>query len=117
MLGQKKYPDWFLAYEALEKAGSEAVPALIHAIGSDIHVLRMRAIDLIAKIGDDRAIEALTTASTIGQETFKRLTPAAKNNILLNDGTVLSVPIPNLWEEYRKAAREALRTIHPRGRR
>src|SRR5687768_11293510 len=57
-LGKAKYPDWFIAYEALEKIGSPAVPALIRAIESDNSLLRGRALDLLGKIKDKSAIPA-----------------------------------------------------------
>ena len=98
---------WSVAYDALKRIGPPAVDALIQAIESGNSPLRLRTIDLLSKIGDKRAIEALTKASNISEEDFRRI--GTKPTKI--DGMVIEVPLSELLEEYREKAKEALEKI------
>ncbi|MBA7484660.1 hypothetical protein ES707_20190 [subsurface metagenome] len=98
---------WFVAYDALERIGPPAVDALIQAIESDNSLLRLRAMDLLGKIGDKRAIEALTKASNISEEDFRRM--GTKPTKVA--GMVIEVPLSDLLEEYRENAKKVLEKI------
>jgi hypothetical protein len=114
VLGQQKYPEWLEAYQALERIGSQAVPSLLDAVQSDTHLLRMRALNLLGKIGDERAIDVLKRASEIEQENFKRLCTVSGSRVVLKDGTVLDVPFHERWQEYREDAHKALDLVQQR---
>jgi len=98
---------WFVAYDALERIGPPAVDALIHAIESDNSLLRLRAMDLLSKTRDKRAIEALTKASNVSEEDFHRM--GTKPTEVA--GMVIEVPLSDELEEYRKSAKKALKKI------
>lgn len=111
-LGKAKYPDWFVAYEILEKIGSPAVPTLIQAIESDNSRLRGRALDLLGKIGDKGAIDALQNAANVSQSDFKKLAKISGDCQVTDMGGIrVEVPVADLWEEYRKNAQQALENI------
>lgn len=108
-LGKVKYPDWFIAYEALEKIGSPAVPALIRAIESDNSLLRGRALDLLGKIKDKSGIPALQKAAAISEAEFRKLSMISGNCQVTDMGGIrVEVPVSDLWAEYRKNAQQAL---------
>jgi tetratricopeptide (TPR) repeat protein len=103
---------WFIAYDALERMGTPAVDGLIQAIQSDNQLLRGRAMDLLGKIRDQRAIEPLTRASKISEQEFRRLAGISGASKAFDMGGMqVSVPLTDLLKEYRKNAEEALKKI------
>lgn len=114
-LGQAKYPDWFTAYESLERLGSAAVIPLLRALEGDNDLLRGRALDLLGKIGDERALAALQQAANISRTDFARIAKISGDTRRFDaDGRRFEVPLTELWDEYRDNARKACDSIQQR---
>lgn len=103
---------WYVAYDALARIGAPAVGALIEAMESDNRLLWGRAMDLLGKIGDPRAIEPLTKASKISWEDFRKIARTSGTSLTVYYGsTPVQVQLSDLWEEYRQNAKGALKRI------
>ena len=103
---------WFVAYEALARIGVPAVDQLIDGLKSDNDLLRNRSIDLLAKIGDKRAIAPLEEASKINEQDFRSITKiSGKSRIINTEGIQFEVAFSDMLEEYRRLAREAVKKI------
>jgi len=106
---------WFIAYEALARIGAPAIDNLIEAVESDNGLLRSRSIDLLGKIGDQRAVAPLKRASTISEREFRRISRlSGRTQVSYIGGMRIEVPVSDLWEEYRKYAVAALKKINTR---
>ena len=111
-LGLPKYPEWAAAAEALAEIGAPAVEPLIRAIRSDNHLLRSRTMDVLGKIGDGRAKAPLRAASKISKEDFRQMAKISGGGMIVEMGAMRAeIPLVELWNEYRKNARAALKAI------
>jgi len=107
--------DWMIAYEGLEQIGARAVVPLTLTLRSNNDLLRARAIDLLGRIGDARATEALEQAAWISLDAYKRLSGIAGDiKVTHMAGMRLEIPASELWEEYRDGAKKALDSIQAR---
>jgi len=108
---------WPVAHDALKRIGAPATGALTKAIESDNSLLRARSMDLLGKIGDQRAIEPLTKASKITEEEFRRITgiTGATQTIMMGS-TKIEVPLTDMLKEHREYAKTALKEIKKRTR-
>lgn len=108
---------WPVAYDALKRIGAPATDALVKAIESDNSLLRGRAMDLLGKIGDQRAIEPLTKASKISEEEFRRITGIKGATQTFMMGSVkIEVSLTDMLKEHRENAKTALKEIKKRTR-
>ena len=114
-LGHAKYPEWFIAYEALERIGSPAVASLLQAIENENGLLRGRALDLLGRIGDEQAIVSLEKAASMSEDEFRRIANIPGSSQVTQMGDMrIEVPLSDLWEEHRENARKALDGIRGR---
>ncbi len=106
---------WSIAYDALERIGSQAEDALIEVLESDNDLLSKRAMALLGKIGGQRAIAPLEKAAKISENEFRHNLKVTGYVIKVDiGGTQIEVPFINLWKEYRRDAKEALKNIKRR---
>ena len=106
LMGQQS-SSWFEAYEALRQIGGPAVDPVIEAMHSSNKFLRLRAMDLLAKIGDPRAIRPLKKASSIRKRKFLRM--AGRGDVVIQAGSgTLTFSPAELLDEYRNGAAAAL---------
>lgn len=109
--------DWDIAYDALKRIGAPAVDALVAEIESHNELLRNRAVDLLAAIGDERALEPLEKGANLSEREFCRLfgfsdpvKTITKNHL----GMKLTLSVAKLLDEYRKRCNDALQAIRQR---
>ena len=103
---------WFVAYDALARMGAPAVEPLIAALKNENDLLRNRAIDLLAKIGDQRAITALEEAAKISEQDFRTITKLTGKSRIVQMGSMqIEVAVSNMLKEYRHAAKDAIKRI------
>lgn len=106
---------WHVAYEAITRLGTPAIAPLVQALESENDLLRSRAIDLLAKMGDKSAIPALEKASKLGEQDFRRITGlSGKSRIVNMGGTQIEVPVSGLLDDYHRYAKETLKQIKKR---
>jgi tetratricopeptide (TPR) repeat protein len=109
--------DWDIAYDALKRMGAPAVDALVAEIESHNELLRARAVDLLAAIGDKRALEPLEKAATISEREFCRLLgfPNSVKTITKDHlGMKLTLSVAQLLDSYRKRCKDAIQAIRQR---
>jgi HEAT repeat protein len=104
---------WQIAHDALSRIGNPAVDALISAMENENDLLRSRAVDLLGKIKDQRALIPLKRAANISEKDFRKFeTTPGKVKTFVMGGTTLEVSVSDLLKEYRKDAKEAIRRIN-----
>jgi len=103
---------WFVAYDALARIGQPAIEQLIENLKSENDLLRNRSIDLLAKIGDRRAIEPLKEASKISEHDFRNITKLTGKSRAINMGGMnIEVSVSDMLKEYRRLAHNAMKKI------
>lgn len=103
---------WFVAYDALARIGVPAVDPLIDGLKSENDLLRNRSIDLLAKIGDKRAIAPLEKAAKINEKDFRSITKiTGKSRITNIEGMQIKIAFSKVLEEYQRLAQEAINKI------
>ena len=103
---------WFIAYDALARIGSPAVDSLIENLVNENDLLRNRSIDLLAKIGDKRAIEPLKRASKINEQDFRSITKITGKGRTVNIGGMsIEISLVDMLKEYRNLANNAVKQI------
>ena len=103
---------WFIAYDALARIGSPAVDSLIENLVSENDLLRNRSIDLLAKIGDNRAIEPLKKASKIKEQDFRSITKiTGKGRTVDMGGMSIEISLVDMLKEYRNLTNNAVKQI------
>ncbi|MFH0755719.1 MAG: tetratricopeptide repeat protein [Bacteroidota bacterium] len=95
---------WFVAYDALKRIGAPAVDAALHVIQSSNSSLRLRALELLAIIGNQKALGPLQKASKISKEDFSKI----------SDKPLNSSDFKDYWREYQHYAQEAINEIKAR---
>jgi tetratricopeptide (TPR) repeat protein len=96
---------WFPAYEALKRIGAPAMDAVLNVINSNNSSLRIRALDLLAWIGNQKALGPLEKASVISKEDFSKISDESINS---------SDYFEDYWLEYQQHAQEAIEKIKTR---
>ena len=95
---------WFPAYEALKMIGAPAIDAVLNVINSNNSSLRLRALDLLVWIGNQKALGPLEKASTISKEDFSKISGKPLNSSNFED----------YWREHQQHAQEAIEKIKAR---
>ena len=105
--------DWLDTYEVLREMGPQIVEKLIEKIENSNRLLHCRVMDLLGKIGDQRAIEPLKKAAKITEDDYKIIIGVSGPSITENmAGIEFEVSVEGLWKDYRKIARNALESIN-----
>lgn len=111
----KASDSWYVAYKAIERVGSSAIPALIQSVESENDLLRSRSIDLLGKIGDKSAIPVLEKAAKLSEQDFRKITGITSSGRQVKmGGAQFEVSIKDMLDEYHRYARDAIKNIKKR---
>ena len=89
--------------EALAQAGSSAVPALIQALGDDWESVRAAACGALAKIGDARAVPALSVWAAVGDKAAREALQSLGQSPLPLEKAVRAVLASGDWGVVQRA--------------
>ncbi|MCL6534415.1 MAG: HEAT repeat domain-containing protein, partial [Armatimonadetes bacterium] len=89
--------------EALAQAGSSAVPALIQALGDDWESVRAAACGALAKIGDARAVSALSVWAAVGDKAAREALQSLGQSPLPLEKAVRAVLASGDWGVVQRA--------------